>query len=72
MVNWDEIDACSPMSYRGTVQEKLKAIVSIAGLYIKMYTGPGDEEDSALSTIYALASAALDEVEATHTDTDSI
>lgn len=62
MVNWDEIGACSPRSYRSTVKSRLKAIVSIAELYIKMYTGPGDEEESALSTIYALASAALDEV----------
>ena len=62
MVNWDEIGVCSPRSYKDTVHSKLKAIVSIAELYIKMYTGPGDEEESALSTIYALASAALDEV----------
>ena len=62
MVNWDEIGACSPRSCRDTVQGKLKAIVSIAELYIKMYTGPGDEEESALSTIYALANAALNEV----------
>lgn len=62
MVSWDEIGACSPRSYRDTVQGKLRAIVSIAELYIKMYTGPGDEEESALSTIYALASAALNEV----------
>ena len=62
MVNWDEIGTCSPRSYGDTVQSRLKAIVSIAELYIKMYTGPGDEEESALSTIYALASAALNEV----------
>lgn len=62
MVSWDEIGACSPRSYRSTVQSRLKAIVSIAELYIKMYTGPGDEEEAALSTIYTLASAALDEV----------
>lgn len=61
MVNWDEIGVCSPRSYRDTVQGKLRAIVSIAELYIKMYTGPGGEEESALSTIYALASAALNE-----------
>lgn len=61
MTEWARIGARSPRG-EGTVSAKLRAIVAIADLYISMYTGPGDEEESALSTIYALANAALNEI----------
>ena len=66
MVDWHRINAQAPRGRKDVVYENLRAIVTIADVYIGMYTGPGDEEESALSTIYALANAALDEIPATN------
>lgn len=62
MTDWSMIDACSPRSRDDGIRRKLEAIVSVAETYIKVYTGPGDEEEVALSAIYTLACSALNEI----------
>lgn len=66
MIDWSVIganeppDAAKPVFYEGdALREKLQAIAIVAATFLRMYAGPGNEEDAALATIYALANAAL-------------
>ena len=68
MTDWSAIGANEPPDhgdpafYEGdSVREKLEAIAVVAATFLQMFAYPGHEE-SALTTIYALANAALDEL----------
>ena len=67
MMDWSAIGANEPPAnnkpvfYNGdALREKLQAIAVIAATYLKLYCGPGNEEEAAFATMYALANAALD------------
>ena len=78
MVDWSAIGANEPMQdgkpvfWQGdALREKLEAIAVIAATFRIMYTGPGDEEDCALTTIYALANAALENIPDNNTNNEN-